>query len=230
MSPRGIEEILTEALGPPVGKQRDRELIFYLVASKSGSAKRTRDLLKKKKTAKAKKLRQDVTFETLELAIEELRWQLTNFDEKTMNTVAGVPKTRSVFDGIRRRLGESEPCMEPRNPTAKIETAQERLLRDLKSFSDDFGVVKGWAAESVKWRGYKGGADPNYEARDIALLAAEAYLEWTGNMPSLPNYQAGPEGSPYSRLLVKLFKRFGFDEGSIWNAGKWAVDEMAKKD
>ena len=218
-----IEEILTEVLGPPV-KQNSLILAIKLgaAASKGISPKQARALLSKRRRP-AKKLPPEVTLENLERAIEALRYQLINLDDDTMAMIETANKIRIGLDRLTPTIEAPDP-----QPTHRVR--RDEMIGDLEALARSVVVTRGWLEQGVKVSGYRGGADPNYAARGVALLAAEEYRSRTGDMPSMPNYQAGPEGSPYSRLLVKFFKRFGFDEGSIWNAGKWAVDEMAKKD
>ena len=216
-----IGEILAEALGPPVDKD---SMLFKLrlgsVMDNDISPKQARALLAKSRKKPTKKLPPEVTLENLGLSIEALRYQLQGMDDDATGLIETASK-------IRVALADFD-SQSPPNTQNRVRL--NRVIGDLDELARAVVTIRGWLEHMVAISGYRGGVDPNYQARRIALLAAEEYLARTGKAPSMPNFSAGPQGSPYSRLLGKLFERVGLGEGSIWNAGKWAVDEMAKKD
>ncbi len=218
-----IEAILTASLGPPVKKKSTLlQWLCYPVASNGISPKRARALLKISKRKKTKKPSPEVTLENMGLAIKALQYQLQGLDDDEMALVENANKIMITFE----RVGPGVVAPDSQ-PTQRV--TRDKMIRDLDGLARAVVAARGWFEHIVKASGYKGGADPNYMAREVALFAAEEFFDRTENMPVMPNYDTGPQGSPYSRLLVKLFELFGLAEGSIWNAGKWAVDEMAQK-
>jgi hypothetical protein len=215
---RTVDEVLAEHLGPPTEREQTLAWRLSRPTHKGISPRQARALLKSNRRKKTTKLPADVSLDNLEDAASALRRQLAGIDDD-------VAKMIEQADSIWRGLNKLMPHAGP--PPERVR--RDKAVRELDALLHAVRVVRGWLEQVVKVSGYKGGRDPHYAAICLALYAGRAYRERTGKLPEMPASRHNARDKPFTALLCDLFPCAGLDEGSIWNAGDQAVDQIANE-
>lgn len=153
------------------------------------------------------------TFASVESAVKRLSQQLAKLDSTVKDMELEIESDRGDELLDRFRGGDS---------------VHVRLIRALNEYSNLLAEVGPDSRRFTEMANIAStGRRPNFEERELAMLAVVAWCWKHGELPSLDKPVSGPRpSSPFGQFAAQLFESSGLYPSGVYTACDWAITRV----